>query len=170
MTYPLLGIGNPLLDMSATVPQSFLDKYKLENNGAILADENHVGVFYDIHDYQVSYIAGGAAQNGILTLISAMRGAQWLLPANHTAYIGSAGNDERGLKLKEAAAKDGLSTFYQTSSDKPTGCCAVLINGIHRSLVTDLLAANDYSISHLKSDPIWKLVIDATYFYVGTSI
>lgn len=48
----------------------------------------------------------------------------------------------------------------------PTGRCAVLITDIHRSLVTDLLAANEYKLDHLKSEKIWKLIEGAKYFYI----
>lgn len=37
----LVGFGNPLLDISATVDDCFLEKYDLKPNDAILADEKH---------------------------------------------------------------------------------------------------------------------------------
>lgn len=37
----LLGCGNPLLDISATVDDAFLAKYGLEPDNAILAEEKH---------------------------------------------------------------------------------------------------------------------------------
>jgi adenosine kinase len=37
----LLGMGNPLLDISANVPKDMLAKYGLEKNNAILAEEKH---------------------------------------------------------------------------------------------------------------------------------
>ena len=33
--------------------------------------------------------------------------------------------------------------------------------------MTDLGAANEYKVDHLKSSEIWKLVENAKYFYVG---
>ena len=48
-----------------------------------------------------------------------------------------------------------------------TGKCGVVVTGHDRSLVTDLGAANEYKLDHLKSPEIWALVENAKYFYVG---
>lgn len=40
----LLGMGNPLLDLQATVEKDFLDKWGLKENDAILCDDNLVGM------------------------------------------------------------------------------------------------------------------------------
>ena len=37
----LLGMGNPLLDISAVVKNDFLSKYGLKSNNAILAADQH---------------------------------------------------------------------------------------------------------------------------------
>lgn len=37
----ILGMGNPLLDISANVTQEFLDKYELALDNAILAEDKH---------------------------------------------------------------------------------------------------------------------------------
>lgn len=37
----LVGCGNPLLDISASVDESLLKKYEMEPNNAILAEEKH---------------------------------------------------------------------------------------------------------------------------------
>ena len=42
LDYCVLGMGNPLLDISADVDQAFLDKYGVSLNNAILAEEQHL--------------------------------------------------------------------------------------------------------------------------------
>ena len=37
----ILGMGNPLLDISAQVDKEFLEKYGLELDNAILAEDKH---------------------------------------------------------------------------------------------------------------------------------
>lgn len=37
----LLGMGNPLLDISAVVDEDFLKKYDITSNNAILAEDKH---------------------------------------------------------------------------------------------------------------------------------
>ncbi|KAL3899234.1 MAG: hypothetical protein SGCHY_002196 [Lobulomycetales sp.] len=159
--FKFLGLGNPLLDISAVVTPELLGKYGLNANDAILAEEKHMPLYKELVDsFKVEYVAGGATQN-------TMRGAQWLLPPNSTAYIGSVGADEAAEKLEAEAQKDGLKTLYMKSPDVPTGQCAVLITGIQRSLCTDLKAANEYKITHLKTPEIWSRVEAAEFFYVG---
>jgi hypothetical protein len=69
----LLGMGNPLLDISAVVDQAFLDKWDLKMNNAILAEEKHVPMYEElVEKFDVDYVAGGATQNSI-------RVAQWML-------------------------------------------------------------------------------------------
>ena len=154
-----LGIGNPLLDMSADVPQSLLDQYGVKVNDAILAEPKHLPIYDDLkQNFKVSYTAGGATQNTV-------RIAQWLLPAGSTAYIGCVGADDNAAILKSAAEADGVATHYLTSSEHPTGRCAVLVHNKERSLVTDLAAANHYQLSHLQTPAIDAVVQRARYVY-----
>ncbi len=44
----ILGIGNPLLDISAHVDQEFLDKYGISLNNAILAEEKHLPMYPEL--------------------------------------------------------------------------------------------------------------------------
>ena len=60
----LLGMGNPLLDISASVKTDLLTKHNLKANDAILTEEE--SIFQDLlEEYKVDYIAGGATQNSI---------------------------------------------------------------------------------------------------------
>ncbi|KAI8853965.1 Ribokinase-like protein [Chytridium lagenaria] len=134
----------PLLDISATVDKEFLAKYNLKDNDAILAGEEHKPIYDElVSNYKVDY--------------NTLRGAQWLLPAKSTVYIGAVGKDATADKLAPVLC----------SRHHPTGKCGVLITGHHRSLVTDLQAANTYTIDHLKKPEIWALVENAKFFYVG---
>ncbi|KAJ3294452.1 adenosine kinase [Blyttiomyces sp. JEL0837] len=138
-----------------------LDKYGLKANDAVLANDSQKAIYADlIANFKVEYVAGGAAQN-------TLRGAQWLLPPKSTIYIGCVGKDKEGETLKTVAAQDGLRTEYMIDETTPTGRCGVLITGHHRSLCTDLLAANNYKIEHLKKPEVWKLVEGAKFFYIG---
>ena len=96
----LLGMGNPLLDISAQVPMEFLAKYDCHlNNGtyirrclhissylAILAEEKHANIFKDMEqNFPVQYIAGGATQNvchpsypSVILILILIRVFEWL--------------------------------------------------------------------------------------------
>lgn len=60
----MLGIGNPLLDISANVDVEFLKKYEMEPNNAILAEPKHMPMYKElVEKYNASFIAGGSVQN-----------------------------------------------------------------------------------------------------------
>jgi adenosine kinase len=88
------------------------------------------------------------------------------LPPKSTVYVGCVGRDDFAEQLRTATKQEGVRTEYMTV-DVSTGKCGVILTGHHRSLVTDLGAANEYKLEHLQSPEIWKLVENAQYFYVG---
>jgi adenosine kinase len=141
----LIGICNPLLDISANVPVSLFEKYELKPGNAILAEPKHLPLYEEMkQNYPVEYIAGGAGQNSI-------RAFQWMIQTPKVGgYIGCVGDDENGRTLKAAAEKDGVETHYMVVNTVPTGTCAVLVNEKERSLVANLGAAESYKESHLK--------------------
>jgi len=154
----ILGMGNPLLDISATVTPAMLEKYGLKANDAILYEKEDL---YDelLKDYKVDYIAGGATQNSC-------RVAQWLLPDKKSvAFFGCVGMDKSCEELEKVSAEAGMVVKYQKSKEHPTGKCAVLITGQDRSLVTKLDAANHFTTAHLEDKDNWALVEAAKVFY-----
>jgi adenosine kinase len=156
----LLGICNPLLDISAEVPVEFLTKYDLKPSNAILAEKQHLPLYDEIIvNDKVTFVAGGAGQNAI-------RAAQWLLQVpKATVYIGCVGKDKNGERLKEEAHHDGVTTHYLVDEENPTGTCACLITQKERSLVANLAAALHYKKSHFDSPEIQALVERAKFFY-----
>lgn len=161
MSYPLVALGNPLLDLQVNVDSDYLKKYNLKDNDAILAEESHLKIYEEIIDNEsLVLVAGGAAQN-------TARGAQYILPADSVVYFGSVGKDIYSEKLEKANSQYGLLTKYQYHADIPTGKCAALITGNNRSLVTDLAAANHFTPDHLKIKENWSYVENATHYYIG---
>jgi len=157
----ILGMGNPLLDISATVDTALLEKYSLKANDAILYEKEDL---YEemLANHKVDYIAGGATQNSI-------RVAQWLLSdlgKESVAYFGCVGDDGSRQKLEKVANDAGVLVKYQSSNKtKTTGKCAVLITGQDRSLVTKLDAANHFTPAHLIVPENWALVEVSKIFY-----
>jgi len=164
-TGKLMGMGNPLLDISAEVPDSILEKYDVKMDNAILAEEKHIPIYKELVDnYSPQYIAGGATQNSI-------RVAQWILTANgkpgQSAYMGCVGNDEYGKKLEVCAASDGVKVHYMKDAETPTGTCAVLVKGGERSLVANLAAANNFKPSHLETAESKAIYESASLYYIA---
>lgn len=158
----LAGIGNPLLDISATCDENFLKKYDLKADNAILAEDKHIPMYQDmISNLKVDYIAGGATLNTI-------RIAQWLLQKpNVISYFGCIGNDEYGKTLVEKSTAAGVNMKPQINMENNTGTCGVLISDNKRSLVANLAAANHFKKSHFDEKENWDVVEKADYFYIG---
>ena len=121
----LLGFGNPLLDISATVDQAFYKKYDLKPASACLAEAKHEGIYTDLieNHKDVQYVAGGATQN-------ACRIAQTLLGASSPGacrFIGGVGNDEYAERLRQANKAVHMETLYHVDETVPTGTCAVAV-------------------------------------------
>ena len=161
MSYPLVCLGNPLLDLQVDIEPEYLSKYGLKENDAILAEEKHFPIYEEVLKKSgLKTVAGGAAQN-------TARGAQYILPPKSVVYFGSVGKDVYADKLNEANEQYGLRTEYQIQDEVATGKCAALINGPHRSLVTDLAAANHFKVDHLEKPENWAIVENAKYYYIG---
>lgn len=159
----LVGMGNPLLDISvANTDESFLKKYDLQPNNAILAGESHLPMYKEMVDkYDVEYIAGGATLN-------TMRVCQWLVQKpNVISYFGCIGDDEYGKKLIEKATEAGVNMKPQLNKENATGTCAVLVTGADRSLVANLSAANHFKRTHFDNKDVMDIVNKADYFYIG---
>lgn len=158
----LLGLGNPLLDMTIHADQAFLDKYGLLSNDAIIATDKHKEMFEEmVTKYEPIYRAGGATQNSI-------RVAQWLLQKpKATSFIGAAGRDKYLDILLDSAEKVGVNVKLDIHEEFPTGKCGAIITGEDRSLVTELGAASYFNAEFLKEPEIKMLVDRAKIFYIG---
>ncbi|KAB5544131.1 hypothetical protein DKX38_012243 [Salix brachista] len=130
----LLGMGNPLLDISAVVDDSFLQKYDIKLNNAILAEDKHLPMYDEMASkYTVEFIAGGATQNSIKV-------AQWMLQIpGATSYMGCIGKDKFGEEMKKNSTKAGVNVHYYEDEAAPTGTCAVCVVGGERSVLPDCL-------------------------------
>ena len=136
-------------------------QYDLKSNDAILIEEKHESIYdYIKEKYEVTYVAGGAAQN-------AARCAQYILPEKSTAYLGCVGDDDLADQLRKANEREGLRSVYQVDKETPTGCCAVVITGHERSLVTRLGAAEKFNKSHLSTSEAKEITSNAKFFYMG---
>ncbi|KAK2154250.1 hypothetical protein LSH36_273g03094 [Paralvinella palmiformis] len=158
----LLGIGNPLLDITIQTDEAFLSKYDLKPNDAIVADVKQMPMFDDMmKHFKPLYGAGGAAQNTI-------RVAQWLLGVKHaTTFFGGIGKDERGEILAQKARESGVDIHYQITDKFPTGVCGAVITDDNRSLVACLGAADYFEHTYMESSENWALVERADFFYIG---
>lgn len=158
----VLGLCNPLLDLSSNVDSAFLEKFSLKPNDAILAeDEQMAKITAALDSSKIEYIPGGSAQNSLRTL-------SWILKyPNVASFMGCTGKDRNAQIMKEKASEVGLNTAYQVDANTPTGTCAVLITGKDRSLVAHLAAANNFKVNHFDEPQNWSIVEKAQIYYIS---
>jgi adenosine kinase len=157
----LFGMGNPLLDISANVPEEMVKKYEVPLGSAILAGEKQMPVYKELVDnYKVGYIPGGSTQN-------TMRVFQWMMQERDVAtYTGCVGKDNYADIMRNLGQQSGLNVQYFVDETTPTGTCAALVTGNERSLIANLGAANNFKFEYLKSETIQKYIEAAKYFYI----
>lgn len=157
-------MGNPLLDISAVVPQSELTKWDAKCGAAKLADPENVPMYDElVQKYDVEYIAGGATQNSIRVAAALLKDADL-----KCGYIGCIGKDKYGAQLKASAASAGVKTFYLESEKAQTGTCAVLIKDKERALIANLSAANEYKPEgHMDTEIVQTAIKDASFYYIS---
>jgi adenosine kinase len=159
----LLGMGNPLLDISCVDTKGeLLQKYGLKLNNAILAEDAHAKLYEEmVENFEVEYIAGGATQNSI-------RVAQWMSQREGaTAYMGCVGDDKFGAQMTASCKADGVTTNYMVDASTPTGTCAVIVKDGERSLCAALNAANNYKVEHLNAPENFAFVEAAKFYYMA---
>ncbi|RVE47139.1 hypothetical protein evm_008216 [Chilo suppressalis] len=158
----LVGIGNPLLDISAIVDEELLKKYDMHPDDAIMAEEKHMPLYRELMEkYKAEFIAGGSVQNSL-------RVAQWILKKPKICtYFGCVGDDDYAKILKARAVAEGVNVLYQVTSAAPTGTCAVLVTGTHRSLCANLAAAQKFTEDHLAKEECQRSIQAAEFFYAS---
>ena len=189
ITFQLLGLGYPLVDIIQRLPdQSLLEKYKLKENDAILAQSEHLLLYQEllklyhnqyqsntsiISDNQVYITAGGSTLNTI-------RIAAWIINAiekNHAkvGFIGRIGTDEYSDLLEQAMELDHVYSLCEKSTispsnsnpidDLPTGTSAVLVYKDNRSLITYLGISRHLSLAYIQSSRMQQYIQSCPYMY-----
>jgi len=166
-SHRIVGLGNPLLDISAVTPQAFLEKYGLRLNNAILSGEEQKGLVEEMmKTFPCAYLAGGATQNS-------MRAAAWVLgEPGAVAYFGAVGNDEYAQRLRTVLDNAQVTHYYQVTPEHATGTCACLVQGKERSLVANLGASLHFQLSHIQEhmDALRdaQVIYSSAYFFTSS--
>ncbi|XP_056632462.1 adenosine kinase-like [Diorhabda sublineata] len=156
----IIGIGHPLLDITATVQNDFLKKYDLKENDAILITEKQKDMLEELMKFEVKYTVGGSIQN-------TLRVVQWLTKVHHlTTFFGSIGNDKFADIMYSQATLDGVNVRYKRINE-PTGTCMVLITGNNRSLCTNPGSSKNFDFEYLVNEENITLLQTAKYYYLG---
>ena len=118
MSYDVIGIENPLIDLLAQVPDSFLAQQKLEKNHMMLVDrQQHQALLAALDGTPVQTAPGGSCANTLLGI--AQLGGK-------AAYCGKVGHDQMGDDYVEKLEAAGVRSYIRNNGDI-TGSTVILI-------------------------------------------
>ena len=125
----ILGMGNPLLDISSPVDDEFMKKYGIKAGNAVLAEDKHLPMYQELADKEtVEYIGGGSTLNTV-------RVCQWMSQQKgFVGYMGCIGKDKFGQVLEQTTKEAGVDCNFMIDEKTATGTCAVCITDKERSI------------------------------------
>jgi sugar/nucleoside kinase (ribokinase family) len=129
----LIGVGSPIMDIVAQVPDAFLPNARGEKGGMVLVDDAEMARILSLLDVPLSQSTGGSAANA--TFNAARLGLR-------TAFIGKLGNDELARTYAERFRSAGIDVSRFKRGDRPNARCLALVTpDAQRTMRTNLGAA-----------------------------
>ena len=152
--YGLLGIGNAMVDLIASVDNEFLTKHSMDKGAMTLVDQNKAESLYADMDAPTK-MSGGSASNTMACFGSF---------GGQGAFIGKVADDDLGQEFRAALADENIH-FSSTSiqDDTPTARCMIFVTpDAERTMNTYLGAAGFIPPDDIDED----LVKNATVSYL----
>ena len=132
-SFELVGVGNPIIDVLAQVPDSFLDQVGGQKGGMVLTDAASIEKWMALLPEPFVEAPGGSAGN---TIFAAAR------LGTKTTFIGKTGNDAGGTFYRQRLKALGGDDSRFKTGNIPNGRCLSLITpDSERTMRTDLGAA-----------------------------
>jgi sugar/nucleoside kinase (ribokinase family) len=147
-TYDILGIGNAIMDVIASVDDRFLGDHNIAKGGMTLIDETRaIALTKAVASAAPTEIAGGSGANTIVG--AAMLGVK-------TAYLGLVANDRMGTRFIDGLKDAGVSYDVPAAEQGlATARCLIMVTSDgERSMNTFLGASTDFSSAQLDKDAI----------------
>ena len=132
-SFELVGVGSPIIDVLARIPDSFLEQVGGEKGGMVLTDADTIGKWMAQLPEPFEEAPGGSSGNTIFA--AARLGVR-------TTFIGKTGNDAGGTFYRERLkALGGDATRFKTGTIPNGRCLSLITPDSERTLRTDLGAA-----------------------------
>ncbi len=128
--FDLVGVGAPIMDVVATVPDSFLTHTTGEKGGMVMVDATELSRLVGLLPAPPALTPGGSAAN---TTFNATR------LGLRTTFVGKLGGDEIARSYRERFAQAGVDTGRYKHSTLPNARCLILTTpDAQRTMRTDL--------------------------------
>lgn len=131
--FELVGIGSPIMDLLAPVPDTFLQHISGDKGGMVLVDSDEMHRILQRLERAPAHSTGGSAAN--VTFNATRLGLR-------TTFLGKLGNDEFARRYREQFAAVGVDGSRFKHGDRPNARCLALVTpDAQRTMRTDLGAA-----------------------------
>jgi sugar/nucleoside kinase (ribokinase family) len=129
----LVGVGNPIMDLVAQVPEAFLSNVQGAKGGMVLVDDAEMARILSVLKAPLSHSTGGSAANA--TLNAARLGLK-------TAFVGKVGNDAHAHAFTDRFSNVGVDvTRFKRGARANARCLALVTPDAQRTMRTSLGAA-----------------------------
>jgi sugar/nucleoside kinase (ribokinase family) len=129
----LAGVGSPIMDLTAQVPDAFLANVAGDKGGMVLVDDVEMGRIVSLLSTPPSVTTGGSAANA--TFNAARLGLA-------TTFVGKVGNDAMARTYLEYFGAAGVDTSrFKRGSSANARCLAMVTPDAQRTMRTCLAAA-----------------------------
>ncbi len=129
----MVGIGSPIMDLLAPVPEDFLSHVPGDKGGMVLVDSDEMHRILGKLGWPPSHTTGGSAAN--VTFNASRMGLQ-------TTFLGKLGNDEFADRYRQQFIAAGVDASRFKQGDRPNARCLALVTpDAQRTMRTDLGAA-----------------------------
>jgi sugar/nucleoside kinase (ribokinase family) len=117
-SFDLIGVGSPIMDLLAQVPEAFLTTLSGAKGGMVLVDADEMEAIVSRLEHHPATVAGGSAGN---TAVSAAR------LGLRTTFLGKLGNDATAAAYKQHFAHAGGDVSRFKYADLANARCVSLI-------------------------------------------
>jgi len=132
-SFDLIGVGSPIMDLLAQVPESFLATVAGAKGGMVLIDPAEMELIVSRLEKSPATVAGGSAGN---TAVSAAR------LGLRTTFLGKLGNDSTAAAYRSHfSAAGGDSSRFKTAELANARCVSLITPDSQRTMRTCLGAA-----------------------------
>ena len=140
-TIEMIGVGSPIMDIVARVPEPFLANVRGEKGGMVLVDDAEMAGILSHLEVPVSQSTGGSAANA--TFNAARLGLK-------TAFMGKLGNDSLAETYMARFRSAGIDVARFKHGNRPNAQCLALVTpDAQRTMRTNLGAALTLSPSEI---------------------
>ena len=138
----IIGIGNPIVDITAEINKEFIDKYGLHINEITFVNDNNYNFFDELEEMsKETHTPGGSILNTLRVSSCCLN----MKSANKNKFkismLGSVGDDNNKKRIIKSLDKAGVNPILETIKGQETSRCGVGIVQKEKYRLADIRAS-----------------------------